>query len=176
MDTIKEAIGIREIDPLEVECIRKLVPKRASRQRRPWHHIRSQVLCDSLRFWRREALARLRFQVRQLFAGAANVTRSGKFLRARQKALEGTVEIDGTYASEATSGQRRRARIALTGASKLIGQMARERTPSWRTAPRNATPKSRYAPPAIDQDGNRAQRSTKGKRNAKIVPLVMLNE
>ena len=35
--------------------------------------VRRQVLCDSLRFSRREALARLRFQVRRLYAGAAIV-------------------------------------------------------------------------------------------------------
>ena len=36
-------------------------------------YVRRQVLCDSLRFSRREALARLRFQVRRLYAGAAIV-------------------------------------------------------------------------------------------------------
>jgi glycosyltransferase XagB len=33
--------------------------------------VRRQVLCDSLRFWRSEALARLKFEIRRLFAGAA---------------------------------------------------------------------------------------------------------
>ena len=35
--------------------------------------LRRQVLCDSLRFSRREALARFGFQVRRLYAGAAIV-------------------------------------------------------------------------------------------------------
>ena len=35
--------------------------------------VRRQVLCDSLRFSRREALARLRFQLRRLCSGAAIV-------------------------------------------------------------------------------------------------------
>jgi hypothetical protein len=36
--------------------------------------VRRQVLCDSLRVSRREALARLKFQLRRLFCGAAIVS------------------------------------------------------------------------------------------------------